>query len=62
MPNLLRAPSIPSVISVPNVPAPTAHVATSSSSLSLLRNSQSFDSHSGLTKIQSASKSKRHIK
>ncbi|XP_016374787.1 SLAIN motif-containing protein 1-like isoform X2 [Sinocyclocheilus rhinocerous] len=54
MPNLIRAPSIPSVISVPNVPAPTAHIATSSSSLSLLRNSQSFDSHSGLTKIQSA--------
>ncbi|XP_018952568.2 SLAIN motif-containing protein 1a isoform X2 [Cyprinus carpio] len=54
MPNLIRAPSIPSVISVPNVPAPAAHVATSSSSLSLLRNSQSFDSHSGLTKIQSA--------
>ncbi|XP_059355603.1 SLAIN motif-containing protein 1a isoform X5 [Carassius carassius] len=54
MPNLLRAPSIPSVISVPSVPAPAAHVATSSSSLSLLRNSQSFDSHSGLTKIQSA--------
>ncbi|XP_016419570.1 SLAIN motif-containing protein 1-like [Sinocyclocheilus rhinocerous] len=54
MPNLIRAPSIPSVISVPNVPAPTAHVATSSSSLSLLRNSQSFDSHSGLAKIQSA--------
>uniref|UniRef100_A0A8C1K469 SLAIN motif family, member 1a n=1 Tax=Cyprinus carpio TaxID=7962 RepID=A0A8C1K469_CYPCA len=54
MPNLLRAPSIPSVISVPNVPAPTAHIATSSSSFSLLRNSQSFDSHSGLTKIQSA--------
>uniref|UniRef100_A0A671LJP1 SLAIN motif-containing protein 1-like n=1 Tax=Sinocyclocheilus anshuiensis TaxID=1608454 RepID=A0A671LJP1_9TELE len=44
MPNLIRAPSIPSVISVPNVPAPTAHVATS----------QSFDSHSGLAKIQSA--------
>uniref|UniRef100_A0A672TA53 SLAIN motif-containing protein 1-like n=1 Tax=Sinocyclocheilus grahami TaxID=75366 RepID=A0A672TA53_SINGR len=54
MPNLIRAPSIPSVISVPNVPAPTAHVATSSSSLSLLRNSHSFDSHSGLAKIQSA--------
>uniref|UniRef100_A0A8C2KXP3 SLAIN motif family, member 1a n=1 Tax=Cyprinus carpio TaxID=7962 RepID=A0A8C2KXP3_CYPCA len=54
MPNLIRAPSIPSVISVPNVPAPAAHIATSSSSLSLLRNSQSFDSHSGLTKIQSA--------
>ncbi|XP_050974326.1 SLAIN motif-containing protein 1a isoform X2 [Labeo rohita] len=54
MPNLIRAPSIPSVISVPNVPAPTSHIATSSSSLSLLRNSQSFDSHSGLAKIQSA--------
>ncbi|XP_026128306.1 SLAIN motif-containing protein 1a isoform X5 [Carassius auratus] len=54
MPNLLRAPSIPSVISVPGVPAPAAHVATSSSSLSLLRNSQSFDSHSGLAKIQTA--------
>ncbi|XP_052461504.1 SLAIN motif-containing protein 1-like isoform X2 [Carassius gibelio] len=54
MPNLVRAPSTPSVSSVPNVPAPTAHIATSSSSLSLLCNSQSFDSHSGLTKIHSA--------
>ncbi|XP_026074282.1 SLAIN motif-containing protein 1-like isoform X1 [Carassius auratus] len=53
MPNLVRAPSTPSVSSVPNVPIP-AHIATSSSSLSLLRNSQSFDSHSGLTKIHSA--------
>ncbi|XP_051998846.1 SLAIN motif-containing protein 1-like isoform X2 [Xyrauchen texanus] len=54
MPNLLRAPSIPSVLNVPNFSAPTGHIATSSSSLSLLRNSQSFDSHNGLTKIQSA--------
>ncbi|XP_048048947.1 SLAIN motif-containing protein 1a isoform X2 [Megalobrama amblycephala] len=54
MPNLIRAPSIPSVIGVPNVSAPTGHIATSSSSLSLLRNSQSFDSHNVLTKIQSA--------
>ncbi|KAK7153735.1 hypothetical protein R3I94_007183 [Phoxinus phoxinus] len=54
MPNLIRAPSTPSVIGVPNVSAPTGHIATSSSSFSLLRNSQSFDSHSVLTKIQSA--------
>lgn len=54
MPNLIRAPSIPSVIGVPNISAPTGHIATSSSSLSLLRNSQSFDSHNVLTKIQSA--------
>ncbi|XP_077071866.1 SLAIN motif-containing protein 1a isoform X3 [Siphateles boraxobius] len=54
MPNLIRAPSAPSVIGVPNVSAPTAHIATSSSSFSLLRNSQSFDSHNVLTKIQSA--------
>ncbi|XP_051565847.1 SLAIN motif-containing protein 1-like isoform X1 [Myxocyprinus asiaticus] len=54
MPNLIRAPSIPSVLSVPNVSAPTGHIATSSAPLSLLRNSQSFDSHNGLTKIQSA--------
>ncbi|XP_073702291.1 SLAIN motif-containing protein 1-like [Garra rufa] len=54
MPNLIRAPSIPSVISVPNVPAPTSQIATSSSPFSLLRNSQSFDSHSALAKIQSA--------
>ncbi|XP_056320597.1 SLAIN motif-containing protein 1a isoform X1 [Danio aesculapii] len=53
MPNLLRAPSIPSVINVPNVSAPTGHIATTSS-LSLLRNSQSFDSHNALAKIQSA--------
>ncbi|KAG1945282.1 SLAIN motif-containing protein 1a isoform X2 [Pimephales promelas] len=51
MPNLIRAPSTPSVIGVANV---SGHVATSSSSFSLLRNSQSFDSHNVLTKIQSA--------
>ncbi|XP_052005049.1 SLAIN motif-containing protein 1a isoform X2 [Xyrauchen texanus] len=54
MPNLIRASSIPNVLSVPNVSAPTGHIATSSAPLSLLRNSQSFDSHNGLTKIQSA--------
>ncbi|KAM4538270.1 SLAIN motif-containing protein 1-like isoform 2-T2 [Fundulus diaphanus] len=42
MPNLVRAPSMPSV------PVPTA------SSASLLRNSQSFDSSSGLTRLQSS--------
>ncbi|XP_056108165.1 SLAIN motif-containing protein 1a isoform X2 [Rhinichthys klamathensis goyatoka] len=51
MPNLIRAPSTPSVIGVANV---SGHIATSSSSFSLLRNSQSFDSHNVLTKIQSA--------
>nr|XP_055072079.1 SLAIN motif-containing protein 1a isoform X3 [Misgurnus anguillicaudatus] len=54
MPNLLRAPSIPNVLSGSNISALTGHTATSTSSLSLLRNSQSFDSHSGLAKIQSA--------
>lgn len=52
MPNLIRAPSVPSVLSGPNVSALTGNIATSS----LLRNSQSFDSHNGLTKIHSASK------
>ncbi|XP_039997679.1 SLAIN motif-containing protein 1-like isoform X2 [Xiphias gladius] len=44
MPNLVRAPSMPSV------PAP----ASLSSSPSLLRNSQSFDSSSGLARLQSS--------
>lgn len=56
MPNLIRAPSVPSVLSGPNVSALTGNTATSSLSLTLLRNSQSFDSHNGLTKINSASK------
>lgn len=46
MPNLVRAPSMPSV------PLPT----NPSASPCLLRNSQSFDSSSGLTRLQSSSK------
>ncbi|KAM4710643.1 SLAIN motif-containing protein 1-like isoform 1-T1 [Anableps anableps] len=45
MPNLVRAPSMPSV------PIPTT---SSASSVSLLRNSQSFDSSSGLARLQSS--------
>uniref|UniRef100_A0A1A8I8R1 SLAIN motif family, member 1b n=1 Tax=Nothobranchius kuhntae TaxID=321403 RepID=A0A1A8I8R1_NOTKU len=45
MPNLVRAPSMPSV------PIPSNSTA---SSASLLRNSQSFDSSSGLTRLQSS--------
>ncbi|KAM7375317.1 hypothetical protein PAMA_014425 [Pampus argenteus] len=44
MPNLVRAPSMP------NVPIPT----NPSASPSLLRNSQSFDSSSGLSRLQSS--------
>lgn len=44
MPNLVRAPSMPSV------PIPT----NPSASPCLLRNSQSFDSSSGLTRLQSS--------
>ncbi|XP_010786521.1 SLAIN motif-containing protein 1 [Notothenia coriiceps] len=44
MPNLVRAPSMPSV------PIPT----NPSASLCLLRNSQSFDSSSGLARLQSS--------
>ncbi|KAM7365691.1 hypothetical protein PAMP_016605 [Pampus punctatissimus] len=44
MPNLVRAPSMP------NVPIPT----NPSASPSLLRNSQSFDSSSGLARLQSS--------
>lgn len=47
MPNLVRAPSMP------NVPIPTTSTTTSAS---LLRNSQSFDSSSGLARLQSSSK------
>lgn len=46
MPNLVRAPSMPSV------PMPTNLCA----SPALLRNSQSFDSSSGLARLQSSSK------
>ncbi|XP_024866401.1 SLAIN motif-containing protein 1 isoform X3 [Kryptolebias marmoratus] len=48
MPNLVRAPSLPSV------PVPTPPSASSASSASLLRNSQSFDSSSGLSRLQSS--------
>ncbi|XP_023185744.1 SLAIN motif-containing protein 1-like isoform X2 [Xiphophorus maculatus] len=47
MPNLVRAPSMPSV------PIPTSSSAAAASS-SLLRNSQSFDSSSGLARLQSS--------
>ncbi|XP_040888525.1 SLAIN motif-containing protein 1-like isoform X4 [Toxotes jaculatrix] len=48
MPNLDRAPSMPSVPIIPTNP---------SASPSLLRNSQSFDSSSGLARLQSSSPS-----
>ncbi|XP_036420689.1 SLAIN motif-containing protein 1a isoform X1 [Colossoma macropomum] len=56
MPNLIRAPSMLSVPSVPSVAAPASHTAFSSfsSSSSSLRNSQSFDSSSGLARLQTA--------
>ncbi|XP_028836310.1 SLAIN motif family, member 1b isoform X2 [Denticeps clupeoides] len=44
MPNLVRAPSMPSV------PSPVGHVGSTAS----IRNSQSFDSSSGLSRLQSA--------
>ncbi|XP_072542096.1 uncharacterized protein [Salminus brasiliensis] len=57
MPNLIRAPSMLSVPSVPSVVAPaspaTAFPSFSSSS-SALRSSQSFDSSSGLARLQTA--------
>ncbi|KAL7865708.1 hypothetical protein SRHO_G00109550 [Serrasalmus rhombeus] len=56
MPNLIRAPSMLSVPSVPSVAAPASHTAfpSFSSSSSSLRNSQSFDSSSGLARLQTA--------
>ncbi|XP_070711939.1 SLAIN motif-containing protein 1-like [Pempheris klunzingeri] len=51
MPNLVRAPSMPSV------PIPT----NPSASPSLLRNSQSFDSSSGLARLQSSIPSPGHL-
>uniref|UniRef100_A0AAY4BAL8 Uncharacterized protein n=1 Tax=Denticeps clupeoides TaxID=299321 RepID=A0AAY4BAL8_9TELE len=49
MPNLIRAPSMPSVPSMPNVAVPANHTSSPS-----LRNSQSFDSSNGLGRLQSA--------
>ncbi|KAI4874149.1 hypothetical protein NFI96_015656 [Prochilodus magdalenae] len=52
MPNLIRAPSM---LSVPSAPAShTTFPSFSSSSSSSLRNSQSFDSSSGLARLQTA--------
>ncbi|XP_037552475.1 SLAIN motif-containing protein 1 [Nematolebias whitei] len=48
MPNLVRAPSLPSV------PIITPSSASFASSASLLRNSQSFDSSSGFSRLQSS--------
>ncbi|KAG5852776.1 hypothetical protein ANANG_G00066150 [Anguilla anguilla] len=50
MPNLVRAPSMPSVPSVLSITTATGH----SSATSSIRNSQSFDSSNGLTRIQSS--------
>ncbi|XP_061081446.1 SLAIN motif-containing protein 1-like isoform X1 [Conger conger] len=50
MPNLVRAPSMPCVPSVPPVPSPTGHMGSPSS----IRNSQSFESSSTLTRLQSS--------
>ncbi|XP_060784755.1 SLAIN motif-containing protein 1a isoform X2 [Neoarius graeffei] len=56
MPNLIRAPSMLSMPSVTSIAAPTSHTSFSSfqSSPSSLRSSQSFDSSSGLSRLQSA--------
>ncbi|XP_026803413.3 SLAIN motif-containing protein 1a isoform X2 [Pangasianodon hypophthalmus] len=56
MPNLIRAPSMLSVPSVTSIAAPASYTTFSSfqSSPSSLRNSQSFDSSSGLARLQSA--------
>uniref|UniRef100_A0A1A7WGP6 SLAIN motif family, member 1b n=1 Tax=Iconisemion striatum TaxID=60296 RepID=A0A1A7WGP6_9TELE len=52
MPDLVRTPSMPSV------PIPSN---SSASSASLLRNSQSFDSSSGLTRLQSSSQLQNRV-
>ncbi|XP_035249574.1 SLAIN motif-containing protein 1a isoform X4 [Anguilla anguilla] len=50
MPNLVRAPSMPSVPGVPPVPSPAGPMGSPSS----IRNSQSFESSSALTRLQSS--------
>ncbi|KAJ8351700.1 hypothetical protein SKAU_G00231760 [Synaphobranchus kaupii] len=50
MPNLVRAPSMPSVQSVVSIPCATGHSSTTAS----IRNSQSFDSSNGLARLQSS--------
>ncbi|XP_072300920.1 SLAIN motif-containing protein 1a isoform X2 [Eucyclogobius newberryi] len=56
MPNLLRVPSMPSVPSIPclSTLANPAHGPSSLPSMPTLRNSQSFDSSSGLARLQSS--------
>uniref|UniRef100_A0A3B4ANI1 Uncharacterized protein n=1 Tax=Periophthalmus magnuspinnatus TaxID=409849 RepID=A0A3B4ANI1_9GOBI len=56
MPNLIRAPSMSSVPSIPCLSALTnpAHGPSSLPSMPTLRNSQSFDSCSGLARLQSS--------
>ena len=60
MPNLIRAPSMPSVPSIPSLASPVNPPSHSPSSLptisSSMRNSQSFDSSTGLARLQSSSK------
>uniref|UniRef100_A0A8D2ZKT3 SLAIN motif family, member 1a n=1 Tax=Scophthalmus maximus TaxID=52904 RepID=A0A8D2ZKT3_SCOMX len=57
MPNLLRAPSMPSVPSIPCLASPVyppSHGPSSLPTISSLRSSQSFDSSSGLARLQSS--------
>ncbi|XP_019956323.2 SLAIN motif-containing protein 1a isoform X1 [Paralichthys olivaceus] len=58
MPNLIRAPSMPSVPSIPSLASPVNPPSHGPSSLptisSSLRNSQSFDSSTGLARLQSS--------
>ncbi|XP_071335002.1 SLAIN motif-containing protein 1a [Trachinotus anak] len=57
MPNLIRAPSMPSVPSIPCLASsinPPSHGPSSLPTISSLRSSQSFDSSSGLARLQSS--------
>uniref|UniRef100_A0A3Q4M6H3 SLAIN motif family, member 1a n=1 Tax=Neolamprologus brichardi TaxID=32507 RepID=A0A3Q4M6H3_NEOBR len=57
MPNLIRAPSMPSVPSIPCLASPVnppSHGPSSLPTMPSLRNSQSFDSSSGLARLQSS--------
>ncbi|XP_023286402.1 SLAIN motif-containing protein 1 isoform X2 [Seriola lalandi dorsalis] len=57
MPNLIRAPSMPSVPSIPCLASPVnppSHGPSSLPTISSLRSSQSFDSSSGLARLQSS--------
>ncbi|XP_040913506.1 SLAIN motif-containing protein 1a isoform X1 [Toxotes jaculatrix] len=57
MPNLIRAPSMPSVPSMPCLASPVnppSHGPSSLPTISSLRSSQSFDSSSGLARLQSS--------